>query len=144
MPDLQIFSDPRFPLRFQYPTMTPRGHVVDVEESQSEESIRVHLRSQGSDEVYFEVRQYRNLLPQEEYHRHKTYLEKQFEAEGFSITGLADGKLAGSPTLQYSFQWGEKRRAVILFQQDSVTYRIIYDPDSPTNTQILSTVELIG
>ena len=45
---------------------------------------------------------------------------------------------------QYSFRWDSKQRAAILIHQDQTTYRIIYDPVSPINVQILSILELIA
>ena len=100
MENWQVFTDPRFRLHFKYPSMTPHGLVVEIEQSQNHDSTRVHLISRDSQDVYFEVRQYRDLLPQEEYQRHGAYLENQFELEGFAITELTDqmlGTLSACP-----------------------------------------------
>ena len=138
----EIFIDRKFRLCFKYPAMTPQGQLVDLEQSQNHDSTRVHLISRDSQEVYFEVRQYRNLLPQEEYQRHKAYLEKRFALEGFAITELTDQMLGVLSARQYSFRWDDKQRVAILIQENEVTYRIIYDPRSLINVQILSTLEL--
>jgi hypothetical protein len=139
----QLFADPRFQLRFKYPATTAQGHVVESIEEQSSDFTRVHLVSRDSEEVYFEVRRYHNLLSQDEYQRHRAYLEKRFELDGFTITELTDHTVGMSPAYLYSFQWDGKQRVAILIRQAQVTYRIIYDPHSPVNTQILSTIELI-
>ncbi|HEU0292503.1 MAG TPA: hypothetical protein VFR47_07190 [Anaerolineales bacterium] len=144
MENWQIFTDPRFLLQFRYPTVTPQGNMVELQEEQTSDLARVHLISRDSQEVYFEVRRYRDLLPQEEYQRHTTYLEQRLELEGFTITGLIDHAVGASPAHQYSFQWDDQQRVAILIQQEHFTYRIIYDPVSPINLQILSTVKLIA
>jgi hypothetical protein len=140
----QLFTDPKFQLRFTYPVVTPPGHVVEHLEEETSDFAHVHLISRDSQEVYFEVRRYRDLLPQEEYRRHNAYLENRFESEGFTITGLIDQAVGVSPAHQYSFQWEDRKRAAILIPQEHCTYRIIYDPVSPINAQILSTVELVA
>lgn len=144
MESWQLFTDPKFQLRFRYPAVTVEGKAVELEEEETRDFVRVHLVSRDSQEVYFEVRRYRDLLPQEEYQRHRAYLEERFELEGFTITALTDYRLGMSAAHQYSFQWDNRQRVAILVQQEHFTYRIIYDPVSPINVQILSTVELIA
>jgi hypothetical protein len=144
MENWQIFTDPGFRLHFRYPAVTPQGNMVEPQDEQTSDFARVHLISRDSPEVYFEVRQYRDLLPQEEYQRHRAYLEKRFESEGFTITELTPQRIGEAAAHEYSFQWNGKQRVAILIQQGSATYRIIYDPVSPINVQILSTVELVA
>ena len=93
--------------------------------------------------MYFEVVYYPNLLAQEEYQQHKQYLEKRFELGDFTITGLNETRLGLHPAYEYAFKWGQKERAVILVQKDHAMYRIIYDPYSPLNLQVLSTIEFM-
>ena len=118
--------------------------MVELRDEQTSDFARVHLISRDSQEVYFEVRRYRDLLPQQAYRRHKAYLENRFESEGFTITGLIDQAVGVSPAHQYSFQWDDRQRVAILIQHEHFTYLIIYDPVSPINVQILSTVELVA
>ena len=143
MDNWQLFVDPRFQVKFKYPVTTPQGHIIEREESQSNDFTRVHLISPNSREVYFEVRRYHDMLPQEEYRRHREYLEKQFESHGFASTGLTERTLGVSTAYEYSFQWVKKRRVAILVLREQAIYRIIYDPNSAVNVQILSTIELI-
>jgi hypothetical protein len=144
MENWQLFTDPKFKVRFKYPVSTPQNHNVETLTGQSDDSIRVHLISRDSQEVYFEVTRYFTLSVHGEYRTHKAYLEQRFEAEGFSITELTDHKLGESPAHQYSFRWDNKQRVAILVQQGQVTYRILYDPQSNINAQILSTIEFIA
>jgi hypothetical protein len=143
MENWKLFVDHRFSLQFRYPLVTPQARVVDIEEEETSDFVRVHLISRNSPEVYFEVRRYRDLHPRDDYRRHKAYLEKRFAEDAFTITELTDYSIAGAAGQQYSFQWDSKQRVAILVPHEPVTYRIIYDPVSPINRQILSTVELI-
>jgi len=70
-------------------------------------------------------------------------LEKRFELDDFAITGLNETRLVLQPAYEYAFKWRQKERAVILVQKDRAVYRIIYDPHSPLNLQVLATIEFI-
>src|SRR5690348_2282869 len=67
MDQWQLFADPRFELCFRYPLTTPQGHAVEKTESQRADAPRIHLVSQESQELYFEVMNLPDLTPQEEY-----------------------------------------------------------------------------
>jgi hypothetical protein len=54
MENWQLFTHPSFKLHFQYPAMTPQGHIVEKAEEQHNDHIRIHLASQDSPELYFE------------------------------------------------------------------------------------------
>ena len=141
MESWQLFTDPRFELRFHYPATTPQGHSVEKTEDQHDDVLRVHLVSRDSQELYFEVVEYPNLLPREEYEQHRAYLEQRFD--DLAITELQETSLALLPAYAYSFKWDQGERAVLLIPKDQATYRVIYDPRSPLNAQVLSTTEFI-
>jgi len=134
----QLFADPQFKLRFHYPRTTPQGHSVETIESQHEDALRVHLASVGSQELYFEVMKLCDLTPQQEYQQHQGDLAQRFV--GVTISELEETKLGSRPAYSYRFSWSDKERAVMLVQLDRATYRIIYDPRSTLNAQVLSTV----
>lgn len=138
--DWQMFTNPTFKLHFRYPLTTPQGHTIERSEEQNETITRVHIVSQESQEVYFEVMQYPDLAPQEEYQRHRAVLEKRFASETFSISPLHASSLDGIAAQQYSFKWNQTARVVTLIQQERVTYRFIHDPNSAINWQILESV----
>ncbi len=137
----QLFTDPQFELRFHYPATTPRGHAVEKTEGQQDDVLRVHLVSRDSRELYFEVVKYPDLPAREEYERHRAYLEQRFD--DLAITELQETSLASQPAYAYAFKWGNGERAVLLIHKDQATYRIIYDPHSPLNAQVLSTIRFI-
>lgn len=141
MEQWQLFADPRFKMHFHYPLTTPQGHTVEKVESQREDALRVHLASAGSHELYFEAMKLSDLTPQEEYQRHHADLVQRFV--GLSITALQETRLGSRAAYSYRFTWSDKERAVILVHQERATYRIIYDPRSALNAQVLATVAFL-
>ena len=139
MQNWQHFSDPRFAFGFQYPQITPQGHLVEKAESQDQVIVRIHFRSKDSHELYFEITKYFDLPAQVKYQRHKESLEIRLEQ--FSISGLKEIRWLSQPAYEYSFKWHKGARVVRFIETESATYRIIYDPNSPLNVQILSTVQ---
>ena len=44
------------------------------------------------------------------------------------------------PAYQYSFTWNGNERKVVLVEQAEWLYRVIYDPESPINLDIVGTI----
>ena len=137
MQDWQLFKDSRFSLQFRYPPKTPQGHFVNKTESQQDKAVRVHFVSRDSQELYFEVTKYQALHAQDEYRQHRQDLEKRLDE--FNIKDLEQITWKSLPAYEYSFKWSQGARSVILVERNGETYRILYDPRSPLNVQILST-----
>ena len=140
--DWQRFTRPGFRVEFSYPAVTPKGHAVERTEERTEDHRgdmeRVHLTSRDSRELYVEVVRFRELAPQDEYLHHRPYLEQRFGAD--SVTALAETSLREWPAWAYAFRWNEGERSVLLLQVASDTYRIIYDPRSELNAQVIATL----
>jgi hypothetical protein len=143
-PDWQRFTRPGFRVQFSYPAETPQGHAVERNEEPFRGYERVHLSSPDSQELYLEVVRFHDLAPPDEYLHHRPYLEKRFGAD--SITALTETSLQGRPAWTYGFRWddGERtiERSVFLLQVARDTYRIIYDPRSRLNTQVIATLTI--
>jgi len=139
MQDWHLFKDSRFSLQFRYPPNTPQGYFVNKSESQQDDALRVHFVARDSQELYFEVTKYPAFLAQVEYQQHKADLEKRLDE--FRITELKKITWKSLPAYEYSFEWSRGTRSVILFERNGATYRILYDPRSPLNNQVLSTLE---
>lgn len=139
MQDWLHFTDLRFGLGFQYPEITHQGHFVEWTESEEKDFVRVHFRSKDSREVYFEITNYQDLSAQMEYQRHKENLEKR--PEGFSVTDLKAIRWMSQPAYEYSIKWSQAARVAMLIEAENITYRILYDPYSPVNVQILLTLQ---
>jgi hypothetical protein len=147
--DWQRFTHPRFRVEFRYPDVTPRGRPVKRIEEQVDdhrgEMERVHISSPDRRELYFELARFGGITPKDEYANHKQYLEQRFGAD--SITALTETSLQDRPAWTYAFRWdgeeGPKERAALLLQVGDDTYRVIYDPRSALNDQVIATLRIV-
>jgi hypothetical protein len=137
-----VYAAPGLPLRFRYPDPTPTGHAVDVEEEHRPDGGRVHLRSHGRAELYFEVAWYAALTPQVEYAQHTAYLAVRFAEQAFAATALTPTRLDRRAAFTYGFRWDTFERKVVLVPFEPQLCRLIYNPQSPLNAEVLATVEL--
>jgi len=141
--DWETFGDPRFAFRFRYPALTPVGVPVrklDYEPG-DEGAVRVHVLSEGR-EVYFEMTRYPATTPEEEYARHRPYLEGRWSE--LEITDLEEAELAGRPARRYVFRWAEGERTALLVPVDGDLYRWLYNSELPLNSDVLATVEFVA
>jgi hypothetical protein len=144
--DWQRFVNPRFAVEFSYPAVTPQGHEVERKEQRVEDDRgdmeRVHLSSPASGELYLEVARFGGIAPQDEYANHRPFLERRF-GRG-SVTELAETTLLQRPAWTYGIRWPEAERTVLLLHLEPDTYRIIYDPRSELNEQVLATLAIVA
>lgn len=141
MPAWRQFKDQRFSLKFRYPEETPQGFPVEIMEREHNGMVRVHLVSSQKKELYFEVTKYPALSAQFIFQEHTAELESRFE--DLLITELREIDGQAKPAHEYSFRWNQGVRSVLLFERQHVIYRILYDPQAPLNTEVLSTLEFI-
>ena len=136
------FTRPGFSVEFGYPAVTPQGHAAERVEEQAVDHRgdieRVHISSRDGGELYVEILRFRDLAPQDEYLEHRAYLERRFGAD--AVTELTETSLVGRPAWFYGFRWDEGERSVLSLEVASDTYRIIYDPRSELNAEVLATL----
>jgi hypothetical protein len=101
---------------------------------------RVNLSSPESGELYLEVARFRDIAPVDEHRNHRAYLEKRFGAD--AVTSLSPTTVRERPAWAYAFSWDEGERSVLLLQVEHDTYRIIYDPRSPLNADVVDTLTI--
>ena len=139
------FRNERFALEFSYPSPTPQGYEVEVTEERAHDHRgdmeRVHLSSPESAELYFEVARFVGITPHDEYANHGSYLKKRFGAG--SVSELTETTLLERPAWTYGLRWPGHDRSVILLPLSSDTYRIIYDPHSTLNDDVIATFEIV-
>ena len=139
------FTNERFAVEFSYPSPTPQGHEVEVTEERADdhrgEMERVHLSSPESAELYLEVARFVGITPQDEYANHGTYLKKRFGPG--AVSELTETSLLERPAWTYSLWWPEHDRTVVLLPLGSDTYRIIYDPHSALNDEVIATLAVV-
>ena len=143
--DWERFARPGFRVEFSYPAVTPQGHTVERDDEPFRDSARVHLSSPDRQELYLEVVRFDDLTPEDENLHHRAHLEKRFGAD--SIARLTQTELQGRPAWTYAFRWeeGERtmERSVLLVRIDRDTYRIIYDPRSQLNADVIASLTFV-
>jgi hypothetical protein len=100
------------------------------------------VTSTGSDELYVELVRFQDLAPEDEYLSHRQVLEQRFGPG--AVTELTQTTLRGLPAWSYGFRWEDGERSVLLLQVDEDTYRVIHDPRSPLNADVIATLRLLG
>ena len=113
--------------------------MVEKVESQVDEAIRLHFTSKESHELYFEITKYINLPAEVEHQKHKESLENR--PGEYVVSDLKEIRWMSQPAYEYSIKWRQGARIVTLIETENTTYRILYDPNSPLNVQILSTLQ---
>jgi hypothetical protein len=144
--DWERFARPGFGLDFSYPAVTPHGQAVD----RTEEHVvdhrgdmqRIHLSSPDRSELYVEVARFRGIAPEEEYLNHSPYLKERFGAD--AVTELTGTTVLGREAWTYAFRWDEDgrpmERSALLLHVAGDTYRVIYDPRSKLNDEVIATI----
>jgi hypothetical protein len=136
----QTFLDPRFALRFRYPTLTPQGHATHMRESVFGETVRFHLSAEHSTEVYFEVSLLPQVLPQDSISLLIQDVETRLKAQ---VDPLYTMSFKGLEAQVVNFAWDEIRRQTFFVVYDDLLYRILYDPLSSLSVQIRDTLTFL-
>ncbi len=135
------FSDPDFGVTFSFPDSSPAGYEIKRKLWKTGEMNRIHLSSPESSELYFELTCYLKELDPER-GRKMLVDENRQRFQNFNATPLEESSAAPVPAQSFTFSWREAARHVLFFDFNKLTYRIIFDPQSQLNHQILSTVKL--
>ena len=132
------FTNKQLPITLHYPDPTPLGYPVKVIEKRSEVSYRVHLISDGSYEIYFEIGKYLTLSTTEAINRFQTGLIES--ANNVEIDPIETSIFLSRPAYFLKARWTDKERQVVFVEYEETVCRIIYDPASDINKQILRTL----
>jgi hypothetical protein len=95
--------------------------------------------SEGSNEVYFEVGQYRNIQTQEAI---KAFLEDvRGRFEQLEVVEQANVHFTAYPAVRLHIRWPGKERVILFIEREDGLFRIIRDPASQVNQTILDSFE---
>ena len=128
-------------LEFTYPSVTPQGCEVVRKDERRGSAEGVHLSSPDGHELYIEFVRFADLAPRDEYMRHGDYLRQRFGSD--SVAGLIETSVAGRPGWGYHFRGGDKERSALLLPLAGELYRIIYEPRSGLNAQVIATITIV-
>lgn len=138
MPEWTTYSNPQLSITLHYPNPTPLDHPVNIVEKSSDTSYRIHLLTETSAEVYFEIGLYRTLPIREAVNLFQKELKgnsSQVEIDQVKATTFA-----AKPAYRLTARWPEQERIITFIDFEGIVYRIIYDPASALNHEILKTL----
>jgi len=129
----QDFSIPNMGLRLRYPQHATDGEPVEMDD------VRAHFRTMDSTQVYFEVSRHtgttaRDLIARE------TGVIRRAEPK-VQITEPAPILFAGHDALRFTVTFPDRERIFTIVERGAYVYRVVYDPRSPINEEIVETVE---
>jgi hypothetical protein len=136
----EVITDWEHNYSLRIPTTTPSGQPVEILKDEREDAHRVHAQSPDASELYFEIVSAPGLLNHEQVvTEQKAFLTRQ--SSDAAITTTKQSVVRGFRATEFGFegtlggQW--KIRRFIFLDSAVRTYRIIYDPRSIVNQQIL-------
>lgn len=139
MEDWLTYSHQDLAVRLKFPNPTPLGNSVKINEQSGPASFRAHFVSEGSDEIYFEVGRYINLPVKQALADFLADVTGRIE--GLKMSEVEETRYANSPALSFSIRWPGRQRIILFIEKDAALYRIIHNPSSVLNKQILESVE---
>jgi hypothetical protein len=131
------FFDPAFAFEFDYPRATAGGSTVTVQRSTHDGDERVHISSEDL-EVYFELDRAADRTAMGGLRELAEDVRGRFEGAWFSVPGRT--QLCGESAHTVHFRFDGRVRWAILTEDASPSYRVILDPRSSTNLEILGTL----
>ncbi len=135
------FIDPDLGVRFRYADPTPQGFKIRFAEKVQPTGRRMHLTSPGSHEIYFEVARYPEIEIKAAFDLFRQGLP--VEEMALEISGPETATVSGRTAQKYSIIWPEKSRWVYFVKNKGGTYRVILDPESLLNRDLLDTLKFI-
>ena len=132
-PAWQEFTLPGFGLRLHYPTSASDGDPVRMDDA------RFHFRTMSSPEIYFEVSRHLGRGAREFYEREAAAIRRA--DPHVTISEPVDTSFAGSDALRFVVTFTDRERAFTLVERGGYLYRVIYDPRSAVNLDIMATIE---
>ena len=145
--DWLTHSDEEHHFSFRFPEFSSAGQAVTVEKAQKDGTHRIHVFTEADmQEVYFEVRSYASKLDHDvDIEQMNTSLvERSPEGEISPPAPLTFQSLKGTEfRFAGQLQGFYKVRRFMYVDTKDRTYRIIYDPRSETNAQILNSLKIL-
>jgi hypothetical protein len=131
-PDWLRFSTPGLGLSFRYPGAAADGEPVEMDD------FRAHFRTMDSAQVYFEVSRHTGVSAGELYRRETAAIRRA--NPDVRVSDAVSVSFAGCDAQQFTVTFPDKERIFTLIEREGRVYRVIYDPRSPVNHEIIGTV----
>jgi len=128
----------------EIPDAAASGAPVRIRSGERDGVHVLHAESPDRSEIYFELTVYPELRAHEALAASQSHYLHQHASDA-SITAPEAIRIGDRAALAFDFrgtldgQWKVRR---FLFMDDVRTYRVVYDPRSPRNEEILTSLEL--
>ncbi len=124
---------------FKIPTITSTDQTTEVTRDSHRDMQRVHAHTVDLYELYFEIVSHASLLD------HAALIEKQkpFISEKFSNVTFSEVETCqfkGLPSTAFTFTSDEKTRRFMFIDSQNRSYRVILNPLSPLNFDVLESL----
>jgi len=135
------YSHQNLSVVLKYPNPTPLGNLVNINEQSGPSRCRAHFVSSGSDEVYFEVGRYVELPVTQAIDDFLIDVSGRFE--NLEISEVERITYKSFPAHRLSIRWPGKERVILFIEKEDALYRIVHDPTSMINRNMLDSVEFL-
>jgi hypothetical protein len=126
--------------QFQIPEVTAQAQTTEITRETHKGMIRVHAHTPDLYELYFEVVSYPGKLDHRALiEKHKPFFEMKFTIVSFSEVNT--GPFKKLQTTEFTFESGEKTRRIIYIEDANRSYRVIFNPLSNLNLDVLNSLE---
>jgi hypothetical protein len=126
--------------QFQIPEVTAKAQTIEITRDTHKGMIRVHAHTPDLYELYFEVVSYPERLDHQELiEKQKPFIEKKFTNVRFSEVNTSTFKKF--QTAEFTFESDEKTRRFIYIKDATRSYRVILNPLSNLNVDVLNSLE---
>ena len=126
--------------QFQVPEITGRAQSTEITRDTHKGMVKVHAHTPDLFELYFEVVSYPGKLDHQPLiEKQKPFIEQAFTNVSFSE--INSSTLKGLPTTEFTFESEEKSRRFIYIEDASRSYRVIFNPLSDLNRDVLDSLE---
>jgi hypothetical protein len=113
----------------------PSGANVDVD------MVRIHARTPGSSDAYFEFSKESRVTAKEQYERDRGALLRALYVP--EISELEPVAFAGHEAKRFTATWQDRERVFTYIEHEQDVYRTVHDPRSAVNEQIVATLEIL-
>ena len=126
--------------QFQIPEVTSQVQTTEITRDTHEGMVRVHAHTPDLFELYFEVVSYPERLDHQALiEKQKPFIEKKFMNVSFSK--VSTGNFRKLTTAEFTFESEEKTRKFIYIEEPNRSYRVIFNPLSNLNLDVLNSLE---
>ena len=126
--------------QFQIPEVTEQAQTGEITRDTHQGMVKVHAHTPDLFELYFEVVSYPERLDHQALiEKQKPFIERKFTNVSFSEVGT--GIFKKLPTAEFTFECEEKTRRFIYLEDTSRSYRVIFNPLSNLNLDVLNSLE---